>query len=103
MHVKTSIRGLIISKWSRSIYNDNYSIIQCGGEPENAPVTNENLSHVFKINIKTKTTQTLASMITGRSDFCLTLLNGYIYALGGVNYLNNITKKCERYSLEYNR
>lgn len=83
---------MVISKWSRSISNDNYSVIQFRGEPENAPVINENLSHVIKINLKTKTAQTLALMITGRSDFCLASLNGFIYALGGINYLNKIIK-----------
>lgn len=97
-----SISNLIIPAFSRSISIDQNNILLCGGSV-NLPETNENTSKVYKIDLKTRFYLNLKSMETGRTDFCMTYLNGFYYALGGLDYNKKILTKCERYSLENNK
>lgn len=43
---------------------------------------------------------TLSPMVIGRGCFCAIYHEGFVWAFGGVNYVDKVIRKCERYSVE---
>lgn len=97
------INDIIFPAWSISISIDNDSLLLCGGKQLNLQKTNENWAKVYKINLKSQSFQSLASMNTGRKNFSMVYMDGFYYSLGGWDYLDEIIAKCERYSLKNDR